>query len=184
MLSRLKRKPADATPLIRYRCPSCRKKHDGFPALAYMLPDDIAALGPTEREQSTLISTDLCILGNRHFIRCVLRLPVTGCEMPLDYGPWVEVAAQDFARYAMNFYDGIDPGWREITGSIANTLAGQSDDTMGVTCTLRLNDCESQRPWVKVADSCPIGREQEGGISVTRAIEIASCLKGFVMLVD
>jgi hypothetical protein len=39
--------------------------------------------------------------------------------MPLDYGPWVEVSAQDFARYAMNFYDGIDPGWREISGKIA-----------------------------------------------------------------
>lgn len=173
-------------PRMRYRCASCAEIHQGFPALAYQLPDVIHALSATERGQRAVISSDLCILDDaRHFVRCVLAVRVDGYAENLEYGPWVELSAADFARYAVWFDLGVSPGWRSVSGRLANEFPGYANSTMGLACRVMLPDEEDQRPDVVVTGAThPLHAEQMRGISIVRATELISSLKGIVLIID
>lgn len=173
-------------PRMRYRCPSCPQTHHGFPALAYNLPDAIFMLSAEERERSAVISSDLCILNDeRYFIRCVLAVAVLGYEDEFEYGPWVEINAEDFSRYSVWFNLGVSPGWRSISGRIANALAGNRPTTLEIRCRVILPDDDESRPFVQVSEeSHPLFDEQTHGMPITRATELVAHLKGYVLIVD
>ncbi|MGE0698878.1 MAG: DUF2199 domain-containing protein [Hyphomicrobiaceae bacterium] len=171
-------------PSIRYRCPGCSSKHAGFPALAYGLPDAIFALTPEERADRADVSTDLCVMdGARFFIRCVLSLPVHGYEQSFDFGPWVEVEAADFARYAVHFV--APPGSvRTLPGALANDLP-LFVGTDGLPCVLAYGMDPDDRPHVTIVDADhPLARQQRSGVPLSRATELVSTMKGFVMLME
>jgi hypothetical protein len=174
------------SPRMRYRCPSCSEIHQGFPALAYGLPDAIFALSAEEREDRAIISSDLCILDDaRYFIRCVLVVPVNGYEEKFEYGPWVEVAAEDFGRYSVWFNLGASPGWNTIKGQLANALPGNEHTTLGLDCRMVLPEEDDLRPTVEVTDAGhALYNEQVHGMAIMRATELISNLKGFVLIVD
>lgn len=173
-------------PRMRYRCPSCAKIHQGFPALAYGLPDEIFALPDAEQERRAVTSSDLCILDDeRYFIRCVLVIEVNGYEETFEYGPWVEVSAEDFGRYAVWFNLGVSPGWRTIEGRLANAFPAYQAPTVGVSCRVVLPDDDDSRPFVEItAQSHQLADEQTQGMGICRATELISHLKGFVLIVD
>lgn len=173
-------------PRMRYRCPSCSQTHHGFPALAYNLPDAIFALSNDERERRAVISSDLCILNDeRYFIRCVLAITVIGYEDEFEYGPWVEINAEDFSRYSVWFNLGASPGWCSIDGRLANALADCKPSTLGLRCRVVLPDDDDSRPLLQVSEtSHPLFDEQAHGMSITRATELIAHLKGFVLIVD
>ncbi|MCB1528600.1 MAG: DUF2199 domain-containing protein [Hyphomicrobiaceae bacterium] len=171
-------------PRMRYRCPSCTETHEGFPALAYSLPDPIFHLTPEEREARTVVSTDLCILDDaRYFIRCVLSVPVEGYVEDFEYGPWVEVGADDFSRYSVWFNLGVSPGWQSVKGRIANAFPEMEQTTLGLECTVILPDDDDQRPFVQVHDiGHPLYDEQLNGMQLVRVTELVAHLKGFVLI--
>ena len=171
-------------PRMRYRCPSCTETHEGFPALAYSLPDPIFHLTPEEREARTVVSTDLCILDDaRYFIRCVLSVPVEGYVEDFEYGPWVEVGADDFSRYSVWFNLGVSPGWQSVKGRIANAFPEMDQTTLGLECTVILPDDDDQRPFVQVHDiGHPLYDEQLNGMQLVRVTELVAHLKGFVLI--
>jgi len=171
-------------PRMRYRCPSCTETHEGFPALAYSLPDPIFHLTPEEREARTVVSTDLCILDDaRYFIRCVLSVPVEGYVEDFEYGPWVEVGADDFSRYSVWFNLGVSPGWQSVKGRIANAFPEMEQTTLGLECTVILPDDDDQRPLVQVHDiGHPLYDEQLNGMQLVRVTELVAHLKGFVLI--
>ena len=173
-------------PRMRYRCPSCRETHEGFPALAYELPDAIFALSTDERQARAVMSSDLCILDDaRYFIRCVLAVPVQDYDEDFEYGPWVELSAEDFGRYSVWFNLGVSPGWHAADGRIANAFPASAETTLGLACRIELPDADDQRPSVRVCDEAhPIHDEQNQGMPVKRATELVAHLKGFVLIVD
>lgn len=173
-------------PRMRYRCPSCAEIHQGFPALAYNLPDAIFQLSAEDREQRAVVSSDLCILDDeRYFIRCVLVVAVNGYEEEFEYGPWVEVNAEDFSRYSVWFNLGASPGWRSIEARLANALPTSNPTTLGIRCMVELPDDEDNRPFVRVSDtSHPLFDEQANGMAITRATGLIAQLKGYVLIVD
>jgi hypothetical protein len=185
MISLLMR-PAAAVPRIRYRCPSCAEKHEGFPALAYAMPDVIFALAAAERELRAVVSSDLCILDDsRYFIRGVMTVPVQGCNDTLEYGPWVEVGALDFSRYAVHFNGGGHPAWRSAEGRLANAFPARSVSTLTVACLLRPSADPTLRPQIEIVDHMhPLAHEQVDGMPLPRAMEIVSQMKGFLLLVN
>ncbi len=173
-------------PRMRYRCPSCAEIHQGFPALAYGLPDAIFALSSEDQDRRAIASSDLCILDDeRYFIRCVLVVPVNGYEDKFEYGPWVEINAEDFSRYAIWFNLGVYPGWLSIEGRLANAFPASEETTLGLACRVVLPSDDDSRPFVEVTDaSYRLHDEQANGIAITRATELISHLKGFVLIVD
>ena len=171
-------------PRIRYRCPSCAKKHTGFPAAAYWLPDVIAELSEAERAARVLTSSDLCSLdGSRYFIRCVLQVPVTACDDGFEYGPWVEVAQSDFCRYVIACW-GREPFGVAMSGRIANGFPGDAT-TLGLSCDVVDSSDSSDRPLVRVTDAGhTLQVEQNSGMTIERAIGLVGQMNGFVMIVD
>lgn len=174
------------TPRMRYRCPSCTEIHHGFPALAYNMPDAIFLLSAEERDRRAVVSSDLCILDDaRYFIRCVLAISVNGYGEDLEYGPWVEINAEDFSRYSVWFNLGVSPGWRSIQGRLANALPASKQTTLGIGCRVVLPGDDDCRPFVQLSDTAhPLFDEQTHGIAITRATELIGHLKGYVLIVD
>lgn len=173
-------------PRMRYRCPSCTEIHHGFPALAYSLPEAIFQLSAEEKVGRAVVSSDLCILDDEHyFIRCVLPVSVNGYEEEFEYGPWVEVNAEDFSRYSVWFNLGVSPGWRSIEGRLANALPASTTSTLGIRCKVVLPDDEDNRPFVQISETAhPLYDEQAHGMPITRATQLIGQLKGYVLIVD
>jgi hypothetical protein len=186
MSTALKHTAAHKIPRVRYRCPSCTDKHEGFPALSYALPDVIFALPAAERNARAVVSGDLCILNDeRFFIRCIMTVPVQNCEATIEYGAWVEVGTRDFGRYAVHFNGGGHPAWGIAEGSLANAFPASPESTLGVACMIRAAQDPSQRPVVEILDHThAIQGEQLNGITLPRAMEIVSQMKGYLLLVD
>jgi hypothetical protein len=186
MITALKRTTTRKIPRIRYRCPSCTDRHDGFPVLAYTMPDVIFSLSVAERDTRAVVSSDLCILDDeRYFIRCVMTVPVIDCDDTIEYGPWVEVESQDFGRYALHFNGGGHPGWVAAEGYLANAFPSNANTTLGLNCMVRVALGKSQRPTVEILDHTHALRaEQVNGVLLPRALEIAGQMKGYLLLVD
>jgi hypothetical protein len=180
------RQTAHKLPRIRYRCPSCTDKHEGFPALAYAMPDAIFALPVAERDARAVVSGDLCIIDDkRFFIRCVMAVPVLECDQTIEYGPWVEVASRDFSRYAVHFNGGGHPAWAAAEGNLANAFPASAQSTLGLSCMIRAANDPSKRPNVEILDHThAIQGEQLSGVSLPRAMEIVGQMKGYLLLVD
>jgi hypothetical protein len=174
------------SPRIRYRGPLSAETHEGFPALVYAMPDVVFALTAAEREARAVVSSDLCILDDsRFFIRCGLSVPVLGCTDGLGYGPWVEVRVRDFTRYAVHFNGSGHPAWSAAEGRLANAFPAHAQTTAGLSCMIRLPADPTQRPAVEILDhDHPIAHEQIDGMSLPRAMEIVSQMKGFLLLVN
>ena len=173
-------------PRMRYRCPACSEIHQGFPALAYQLPDPIYALTADERDARAIISSDLCILDDRrHFVRCVLSVDVNGYDEQLEFGPWVEIDRNAFSRYSVWFNLAASPGWSQVKGKLANAFPAQEQTTLGLSCCLILPDTDDERPTVKIMDpKHPLFDDQAAGISIARATELVSSLKGYMLILD
>jgi hypothetical protein len=171
---------------IRYCGPASKEKHEGFPTLAYAMPDAIFALTAAEREARAVTSSDLCILDDeRFFIRCVMSVPVLGCDDKLDYGPWVEVAARDFSRYAVHFSSSGHPAWTTAFGRIANALPACPETTLDLACDIHRSADPAQRPYVVIVDHRHrIAEAQANGMSLPHAMEIVSQMKGYLLLVS
>lgn len=186
MITALKNTTTRKIPRIRFRCPSCTDKHDGFPALAYAMPDVIFALPVAEREARAVISSDLCVLDDvQYFVRCVMVVPVQACGDTIEYGPWVEVDGRDFSRYAVHFNGGGHPAWTAAEGVLANAFPANSQTTLGLSCLIRSSADPSQRPGVEILDhGHALHAEQLNGIALPRAMEIVSQMKGYLLLVD
>jgi hypothetical protein len=186
MTTALRHSAISKAPRIRYRCPSCTDKHDGFPALAYAMPDVIFAMPVAERDARAVVSGDLCILDDdRYFIRCVMTVPVLGCDDTIEYGPWVEVDGRDFGRYAVHFNGGGHPAWLAAEGCLANAFPASSQTTLGLSCMIRAAQDPSQRPRVEILDHMhALQGEQLNGVALPRALAIVSQMKGYLLLVD
>src|SRR3546814_1534549 len=59
-----------------FNCPTCGTTHEGLPTdHGWQLPDDVWAIPEPERSNKATFTSDLCQLGDRFFIRCLLELP-------------------------------------------------------------------------------------------------------------
>ncbi len=176
---------AATPPRMRFRCPQCPTIHDGLPAIAFRLPDVIHGLSAAERAVRALVTADLAILDDRHFfIRGLLRIPVRDYPETLDFGPWVELGKEDFARYALAYMDGANGEVRSTRGHIANGFATPATLSIGLAVTLDLSGSPSQRPQLTLVEPHhPLASAQRRGIELERAIEIAANMPGFVVLV-
>src|SRR5215469_11890469 len=101
-------------------CGTCGGTHDGFPTdRAWKLPDDVWAIPEPERSQVAKFDADLCQMGERHFIRCVLYVPFAQRDGDFGWGIWVEVGPDDFFRY-IEVYAKDGRGEPSAKGKLAN----------------------------------------------------------------
>jgi hypothetical protein len=153
-------------------CATCGETHEGAPTdYGWKLPDEVWAIPEIERSQKAKFDSDLCQLGNRFFIRCVLKLPFTELRGYYAWGIWVEVAETDFYRY-VELYSQDGRTEPPIPGSIANTIPTYPS-TLGLPVAVQFQDV-TNRPTVDVtpAGTHILTAEQTNGIDSQRYHEI------------
>jgi hypothetical protein len=75
----------------------------------------------TDRAEKARFNSDLCQMGERYFIRCVLGVPFTESEGEFGWGAWAEVDWSTFERY-LELYDEDGSGEPPKDGILANDL--------------------------------------------------------------
>ena len=152
-------------------CSTCGETHEGLPTdHGWKLPDDVWAIPDGERSDKAKFDNDLCQLGNRFFIRCVLKLPFNEQPDYYGWGVWVEVEESDFYRY-VELYDKDGSSERPVPGAIANAMPGYPP-TLGLSVNVQFQS-NTSRPTVAVSASThPIAAEQSTGIDSQRYHEI------------
>ena len=152
-------------------CSTCSETHEGLPTdHGWKLPDDVWVIPDGERSNKAKFNSDLCQLGNRFFIRCLLKLPFNEQPDYYGWGVWVEVAEPDFNRY-VEIYEKDGSADPPVPGTIANAMPGYPP-TLGLPAVVQFQS-SSSRPTVAVsASDHPIAAEQSTGIDNRRYHEI------------
>ncbi len=159
-----------------FTCSICGKVHEGLTTdWAYRLPDVVWAIPEAERSTAARFSDDLCQLGDRYFIRCVLPIRFSDAEGEFCWGAWAEVEWSVFCRYRELFdKDGsVEPMY---AGYLANALRAYADSS-GAEVLVQFRD-PTQRPalHLRESDASPLAREQRCGIDNARYHEILEVL--------
>ena len=92
---------------IKYKCASCGKFHEEWPALVYISPTDYDTLSQDEKQNIGKLDTDFCVITHSdqkdRFIRCILTQKVIDHCEDLEYGLWVSLSEKSFQDYSDNF---------------------------------------------------------------------------------
>jgi hypothetical protein len=153
-------------------CPTCGETHAGLPTdHGWQLPDDVWAIPESDRSARAKFTKDLCQLGDRFFIRCILKIPFVERPDYYGWGVWVVVQERDFYRY-VELYDLDGSGEPTIAGSIANEIPGYPS-TAGLAVAVQFQG-SAGRPSVLVESSSGhvLAAEQHGGMDNRRYHEI------------
>lgn len=156
----------------------CGRSHAGVPmSFAADFPDMYANMKREERDTRALIGSDQCVIDQEwFFLRGCLEVPILGSEEPFVWGLWVAVKEE--------VYDEVSDFWtlegREnlhgpYKGRLANSLTVYPE-TLSLKTEIRLQPVGT-RPLLKIEETDHLlAREQSSGISLSRAMELASFL--------
>lgn len=122
-------------------------------------------------DKGDILTEDFCRLGDLHFLRCVLAVPLIGCEdEEFILGTWASVSADDFADY-LDLFDlreteslGKCPAW------LSNAIPpGVSEPVAGM---LHMRP-EGQYPELKIAETGhPLYPLQKNGAQLDELFEL------------
>jgi len=140
-------------------------------------PDMYAKMKREERDTRALIGSDQCVIDQRwFFIRGCLEVPILGADEPFVWGLWVSIKE--------GVYDEMSDCWtlegREklhgpFKGRLANSLTVYPE-TLNLKTEIRLQPVGS-RPLFRLEEPDNLlAKEQSSGISLARAMELASLL--------
>ncbi|WP_458069146.1 DUF2199 domain-containing protein [Rhodanobacter sp. BL-MT-08] len=145
-------------------CKTCGGTHEGLPTdLGWTLPDVVWAIPEAARANQAQFDSNRCQLGDRFFIRCILKLPFNEQSGYYGWGVWVELSESNFYRYA-EVYDKDGSSEPMIPGQIANEIPAYPS-TLGLRVTVQFQDSTS-RPtvYVPTESNHPLAAQQSDGI--------------------
>jgi hypothetical protein len=154
-----------ALPRFTYTCSSCSELHEGLPDFACSAP---AYWDPEEEAPHSWLTSDLCRIGGHFFIRCVLRMQITGVADSFGWGIWLSQSEANFLRYL----DGKAPPEGTATfGYVANRLE-MYPDTLSMHA-IAVSQGPDIRPVVEL-QPCdhPLYEDWKLGIPVDRAVAL------------
>ncbi|MGY9046230.1 MAG: DUF2199 domain-containing protein [Rhodobacterales bacterium] len=153
-----------------HACPCCGRQFSGVFDRGFEEPDDWP-FGPRSEELliagEDKLSSELCRLGDRRFLRCVIALPLRGSDNErFFFGLWAEVSQADFYAYLDGSTEDGAPVTK-LTATTANSLPLFPDAAQGI---LRPGS-GLERPRLIVTDG-PLGQAQSDGISFDDLLDI------------
>ncbi len=162
--------------MVSFVCPQCKSTHEGLPSdYAFALPDDVWAIPEAERSKMARWQSDLCQLGERHFIRGLLPIRFLDTEGYFGWGLWVEVAWPVFERY-LEIYNQDATNEPPAVGKLANRPSGYSD--IPYSPVIVSFGMAADRPMISFDSSVrnALAEEQRSGMSSERYHEILNGL--------
>ncbi len=154
--------------IASFTCPHCGNTHEGLPTdRGYSLPDAVWAIPEPERAARAKWTADLCQMGVRYFIRCVLKVPFTDRAGYFGWGLWVEVTWPVFERY-LEVYESDGSSEPVYPATIANEPP-RYDRTLGESVNLQFG-AATDRPTIQflTGATCQLALEQGHGIDTAR----------------
>ena len=134
-------------------------------------------MGRNERERRAVISSDQCIVDEKHFyIRGCLDIPILGQEESWIWGLWALVSMEDF--------DVLDETWKTVgrekrlppmKARLANALKVYPA-TLNLKMTLRVQPLGSRPLFFIDEREHEMAQQQIYGISREQAVEMACLL--------
>jgi hypothetical protein len=92
---------------LEYKCSSCGKIHEEWPALTYNSPSYYHDLSEDEKSTIGNLDPDFCKINypgeQLRFIRCTLTQKVNDHCEDLEYGLWVSLSEKSFNDYSENY---------------------------------------------------------------------------------
>jgi hypothetical protein len=161
-----------ASSSTEFVCSLCGKSHAGVPTdTAYTLPDDVWAIPEPERSEKAKWTSDLCQLGERYFIRCLLEVPFLDQPGYYGWGAWAEVEWPSFERY-LQFYEKDGKAEAPLPARLANDLPTYGG-TLGMPVFVQFRTA-SERPGVLLPEEAnhALATEVRNGMSYARFHEV------------
>lgn len=157
---------------FRFECATCGTTHEGIPSFGWDYPAQYLAIPDSERARRVTLSDDACVIDNQwFFVRGCLEVPVHGYREPLNYGVWLSLSRDSFARYAAIFNDVNRRSDTTFFGWLCTAIPGYPD-------TQLLKTAVHVRPWptrplvqLEPTDH-PLALEQRDGVSPWRVQQI------------
>lgn len=139
------------------------------------MPDDVWVIPEPERAQRARWDSDLCQMGDRFFIRCLLCVPFADSKDDyFGWGVWAEVDRAVFDRY-LEIYEIDGSGEPPATGVLANSIPPYRDaDGSKVIVHFARQD---ERPTLTFADgSNSLAHDQRHGLSQEKFHDILTTM--------
>jgi hypothetical protein len=157
--------------MTSFVCATCGETHDGLPTdFAWKLPDEVWAIPEDRRSLEAKFNSDLCQMGDRFFIRAVLKLPFNQQPGFYAWGPWVEVQREIFYRY-VEIYDMDGSNEPPVAGTLANAIPSYPE-TLNLAVLVQFQNSTSRPTLQTVQRDHPLADEQAHGIDNRRYHEI------------
>lgn len=161
----------------RVRCAQCGMEHDlGDVEPSFDRPDAYFEVPDEARAERTWNAQGLCIIRAhegwpaRHFIRCLLCVPIRGGG-DICWGIWAEVDEEGFELVRAHWDDADQFTLPPLSGTLANQLPAMAP-TLGLQGEVRLVSPSQYPSFTLDADSGhPLAAEQREGIYEERALE-------------
>jgi hypothetical protein len=157
-------------------CSICGKEHAGLPTdWAFTLPDDVWEIPEPKRSELAKFNKDLCQLGERYFIRCVLEIPFSDDDGFFGWGAWAEVEWSVFERY-LEMYEEDGSTEAKHPGLLANSLSAYQE-SKGLPVLIQFREA-TKRPslHLKSDDHSDLAIEQRTGMDLERYHEVSANL--------
>lgn len=158
----------NSDPQTSFTCATCGKVHDGMPTdSGFTLPEDVWAIPEVDRASRAKWTSDLCQLGGRFFIRCLVRLPFLEREGFYGWGVWAEVDWPTFQRY-LELYEVDASNEPAASGTLANDIPTY-ESTIGLPIQIHFGT-STERPTISFAndEQHALAREARAGLTASR----------------
>jgi hypothetical protein len=148
------------------------------------LPDAVFSVPEEQRAERCRISEDLCVLdGEDYFFRCVLELPLHGGDDRYGLGVWSTLSATNFNIYADDFNGPGKADFGPFFGWQANRVP-KFDDPFIQKCRVHFHAGKLRSTIELEPTDHPLAIAQRDGITITKALEIASTVPGILFVVE
>lgn len=135
-------------------CSCCNTSLKSLLSLAYSAPEDWHGDAIAQDNSAILhcpkgdiLTHDLCRIGDNHFIRSVMIIPLVGCADPVILGVWVRVDDTTFSDYLTTMPQGTQGNMPLLFGTLGNIIPGYGTHQ---ACVMQPRD-NFQRPITHAA---------------------------------
>lgn len=154
-------------------CSTCGQYHDELPlVLGAPAPAAYEAIPLAEREQRTSLSSDQCVIDDKHFfVLGRLQLPVMDGPHPFTWLTWVSLSEKNFLRVS-DLWHTVGRESEEPYFALLQSALPYQGGTLSLQASLHMQPI-GQRPLVVLHEADhPLYREQCHGITMARVQQI------------
>lgn len=156
-------------------CPCCDQQFNGIFDIGFDHPDTWPHGNRFKSGLETLeigrdsLGRDLCSIEEDRFIRCVLPIPILGCDETFSFGPWASVHPDNFELYRKDDAGEDGASFDGCFAWLMNDLPEMTGEDP-VACNL-VPQSGNLRPALYAHDG-PLKKAQENGITFDELLDI------------